>query len=164
MIIKDITLIAIFSVILFVQEEILNFMPNVNLTIFLIVLYSKTLGIKRTILIIFIYCLLDNFVMNSFNVYFTPCIFATLILIPIFINTIFKNTNGKLKLSFLGAIFSLIYCWSFMVPSVLIYKMDFLSYIIADIPFEILLAMSSFISILLLYNSCSKVINNLLIK
>lgn len=162
--IKDITLIAIFSVILFVQEEILNFMPNVNLTIFLIVLYSKTLGIKRTILIIFIYCLLDNFVMNSFNVYFTPCIFATLILIPIFINTIFKNTNGKLKLSFLGAIFSLIYCWSFMVPSVLIYKMDFLSYIIADIPFEILLAMSSFISILLLYNSCSKVINNLLIK
>ena len=102
--------------------------------------------------------------MNSFNVYFTPCIFATLILIPIFINTIFKNTNGKLKLSFLGAIFSLIYCWSFMVPSVLIYKMDFLSYIIADIPFEILLAMSSFISILLLYNSCSKVINNLLIK
>ena len=162
--IKDITLIAIFSVILFVQEEILNFMPNVNLTIFLIVLYSKTLGIKRTILIIFIYCLLDNFVMNSFNVYFTPCIFATLILIPIFINTIFKNTDGKLKLSFLGAIFSLIYCWSFMVPSVLIYKMDFLSYIIADIPFEILLAMSSFISILLLYNSCSKVINNLLIK
>lgn len=162
--IKDITLIAIFSVILFVQEEILSFIPNVNLTIFLIVLYSKTLGIKRTILIIFIYCLLDNFVMNSFNVYFTPCIFATLILIPIFINTIFKNTNGKLKLSFLGAIFSLIYCWSFMVPSVLIYKMDFLSYIIADIPFEILLAMSSFISILLLYNSCSKVINNLLIK
>lgn len=162
--VKDITLIAIFSVILFVQEEILNFIPNVNLTFFLIVLYSKTLGLKRTTLIIFIYCLLDNFVMNSFSIYFTPCIFTALILIPILINTIFKNINGKLKLSFLSALFSLMYCWSFIVPSILIYKIDFLSYIITDIPFEILLATSSFISVLLLYDSCSNTIHKLLLK
>lgn len=162
--VKDITLIAIFSVILFIQEEILNFLPNVNLTIFLIVLYSKKLGIKRTMLIIFVYCLLDNLVMNSFSIYFTPCIFVVLILIPILINTIFKNIDDKLKLSFLGVFFSLMYCWSFIVPSVLIYKTDFLSYIIADMPFETLLSISSFISIMLLYNPCSKAIDKLLIK
>ena len=35
-IIKNITLIAIFSVILFVQEQILSFLPNIQFTVFLI--------------------------------------------------------------------------------------------------------------------------------
>ena len=49
---KDLTIIAVFSAILFVQELALSFIPNVQLTVFLLVLYSKVFGLKKTFIII----------------------------------------------------------------------------------------------------------------
>ena len=67
--IKDITIIAFFSAILFVQEQLFSFLPNVQLTVFLIVLYSKVFGFTKTAIIILIHTLLDNIVMGSMNLY-----------------------------------------------------------------------------------------------
>ena len=39
--VKDITIIAAFAAILFIQEQALSFLPNIQLTVFLLVLYSK---------------------------------------------------------------------------------------------------------------------------
>ena len=39
MTVKDMALIAMFAAILFIQEEALTFIPNVQLTVFLLVLY-----------------------------------------------------------------------------------------------------------------------------
>ena len=39
--IKDLIILALLATILYVQEEVLTFLPNIQLTIFLIVLYSK---------------------------------------------------------------------------------------------------------------------------
>ena len=52
--VKDITIIAILAAILFVQEQALSFLPNIQLTVFLLVLYSKTLKLWKVLLIIFI--------------------------------------------------------------------------------------------------------------
>ena len=92
--VKDMALIAMFAAILFIQEEALTFIPNVQLTVFLLVFYSKRLGFIRTTLIIIIHVILDNLVMGSFSVIWTPAMFVGWMLIPIVICTIFRKIEN----------------------------------------------------------------------
>ena len=161
---RTLVIIAILSVILFVQEQVLNFLPNINLTIFLLVLYSKKLGFKMTSAIIFIYCLLDNIIMGSFNITYFPFMLIGWLLVPLFVCIIFKDINDEKRLALLGAGLSFLYCWVFIIPGILIMKIGFLSYLVSDIPFELLLALSSFLSILLLYKPCSSLFDHYILK
>ena len=153
---KDIALIAIFSVILFVQEQLLSFIPNVQLTVFLLVLYSKVLGFKKTALIVLIHTILDNLINGSLNLMYFPFMLLGWMIIPIVITTLFRKTENSLVLGVAGIIFSFIYCWLFMIPNLIVYKTNILSYIAVDIFWEIVLAISSFLTILWLYNLTSK--------
>ena len=155
---KDLTIIAVFSAILFVQELALSFIPNVQLTVFLLVLYSKVFGLKKTCIIILIHTILDNFVIGSLNLIYFPFMLIGWLIIPIVTTTILKKTNNNIVLALAGIIFSLIYCWIFIIPNVIVYKINILTYLSADIIFEIVLAISSFLTILWLYYPCSKLI------
>ena len=155
---KDITIIAVFSAILFVQELALSFIPNVQLTVFLLVLYSKVFGFKKTTIIILIHTILDNLVMGSLNLIYFPFMLIGWLIIPIVTTTILKKTNNIIVLAIFGVIFSLTYCWIFMIPNVLFYEINVLVYLSTDIVFEIVLAISSFLTILWLYYPCSKLI------
>ena len=159
--IKQLTLIAFLAVILFVQEELLTFLPNIQLTIFLLVLYGKKLSLKENVLIIVIHVLLDNLVMGSFNMLYMPFMLIGWLVIPISLHTIFKEVNDTIPLAFLGILFSLIYSWLYIIPNVLVLHVNFTHYLMADILFEVVLAGSSFLSILLLYEPCSKVFDHL---
>ena len=161
---KDIVLIAFFAVILFVQEEIFTILPNIQLTVFLLVLYSKKLGVKRTSFIIMIHVLLDNLVLGSFHLFYVPFMFIGWILIPILLNTVFKNVEQSFQLALLGILFSLLYSWIYIIPQVLFYQVNWIGYLFADIVFEILLAASSFISILWLYDPCAKIFDRYLMN
>ena len=159
---KDITIIAVLSSILLIQKYVLSFLPNISLTIFLIVLYSKTLKTNKTILIIFIYCILDNLIMGSFSIIYTPFMFLGWILIPILLNSLFKSINKPFGLSLLGILFSFTYSLINIIPNILFMNIRFLPYFLSDIPFELSLAASSFFAILFLYKPCSKVISKLI--
>lgn len=160
--VKDITLISMLTVILTIQEQILNFLPNISLTIFLIVLYSKKLGMFKTSIIITLYCLLDNLIMSSLNIVYTPFMLIGWLLIPILLNTVFKKANNALILSLLGIIFSFLYCWINIIPAIIVLRINIVVYFMSDFIFEVLLAISSFISIYLLYEPCSKTIDKLI--
>lgn len=151
MTVKDMALIAMFAAILFIQEEALTFIPNVQLTVFLLVLYSKRLGFIRTAIIIIIHVLLDNLVMGSFSVIWTPAMFVGWMLIPIVICTIFRKVENFIVLAFAGAFLSFTYCWCYVVPNYFILHINPIKYLASDIVFECILAASSFISILCLY-------------
>ena len=159
---RDITLIAILTAILFVQEQALSFIPNFQLTVFLIVLFSKKIGFVNTIIITAIHVLLDNLVMGSFNFIYVPFMLIGWLIIPVLLNTIFKKVNSNILLAVLGVMFSFIYCWIYIIPNCIILQTDFFSYLIADLIWEILLASSSFITILLLYTPCSNVLDKVL--
>lgn len=159
---KDITLVALLTTLLFVQEQALVFIPNVQLTVFLIVLYSKKLGFLRTSLIVAIYVVLDNLVMGSFNLIYTPFMFIGWFLIPLLMCTIFRKVESNIALAFLGILFSLLYSWIFIIPNCIVLSVSFLSYLVADLLFEIILSLSSFLSILLLYNPLSKVLDRII--
>ena len=157
----DITLIAVLTAILSIQEFLLTFLPNIQFTVILIVLYSKILKIKRTLIIIFIHVIIDNLLLGSFNIIYFPTMLIGWSLIPILLNTLFSKCNSAFSLALISVLFSFIYCWLFIIPSVLVLKVDFFVYLISDIPFELILASCSFITVYWLYEPLSKVFNNL---
>lgn len=157
----DIAIIAVLSAIIFVQEEALTFIPNVQLTVFLLILYSKKLGLRKTTIILLIHVILDNLYMNSFNIYFTPAMFLGWFMIPLITSTLLKKIESSALLALFGALFAFIYCWIMMIPTAYLFKMDMLAYFISDIPFEIILAVSSFVTTILLYKPCGKVLDML---
>lgn len=160
---KDITLIALLTVILFLQEQILSFIPNVQLTVFFFVLYSKKLDFVKTILIGIIYVILDN-IIGGFNLLFLPFMLLGWLIIPMLINTIFKKVESNIYLALLGILFSLIYSWINIIPGFIMFNMDFITYLKGDLIWEITLASSSFLTILLLYNPCSNLFDRYLTK
>ena len=107
----DIALISLLSALLFIQEELLSFLPNIQFTVFLIVLFSKKLGLLRTTIIVIIHVILDNLYMSSFNIMYTPWMLIGWLIIPITLCTIFKKVNSNIILAFLGVFYSFIYCW-----------------------------------------------------
>ena len=161
---KDLVIIAIFSAIIFVQEEVLTFLPNIQLTVFLLILYTKMLGFKKTMAIILIHVTLDNLVMGSINMVYTPFMLLGWSLIPILLTTIFKRVNQSLGLAYFSILAALLYSWIYLIPSVLIMHVNPLAYLASDILFELLLASSSFLSTLWLYNPCAKAMQTLLNK
>ena len=160
---KDITLIALLTVILFLQEQILSFIPNVQLTVFFFVLYSKKLDFVKTILIVIIYVILDN-IIGGFNLLFLPFMLLGWLIIPMLINTVFKKVESNIYLALLGILFSLIYSWINIIPGCIMFNMDFITYLKGDLIWEITLASSSFLTILLLYNPCSKLFDRYITK
>ena len=158
---KEIVLIGLLTAILYTQEQLLTFLPNVQLTVFFIILYSKVLGLNKTILIIFIHVLLDNFFMGSFNLIYVPFMFIGWSLIPILLNSIFSKVNDSTHLACLSILFSLLYSWIYIIPNSIYYNLDPFVYFISDIPFEIILCISSFITTLWLYEPCIKVLKQL---
>ncbi|MGN1343767.1 MAG: hypothetical protein ACI4U3_04255 [Traorella sp.] len=159
--VKRIVLIGFLSALLFACEQVLTFLPNIQLTVFLIILYSKVLGWKDSCMIILIHVLLDNFFMGSFNMFFTPIMFLGWAMIPCLLEFVFYRINDSFHLALLSILFSLIYSWLFIIPNSFLYQIDLVAYLMADLPFEFMLAISSFISTLWLYDPCFKVLTKL---
>lgn len=160
--IKEIVEYSFLAIILYVQEQLLLFLPNIQLTVMLIVLYSKVYGLKKTTYIILIYVILDCVTMGSLNIFYTPFMFIGWEMIPLLLNTIFKNINNIIGLAFVGSFTSLLYCWIYIIPVVLLTEISIKNYLSSDVFFELLIAASSFLSILWLYEPCYKAIKKLL--
>lgn len=158
--IYEVVLIAICTTILTTIEFMLSFLPNIQLTFLLIVVYSKTLKTKRTLIIIFLHVLLDNLICGTFNLIFVPTMLIGYSIIPLFLNTICKHITNIHVLAVGGVVLALLYSWLFIIPNVLILNIEFKTYLIADLPFEGLLACSTFLSILWLYEPLTKVVNH----
>ena len=90
----DIAIIASCISIIFVQEQILSFLPNIQLTILLLVVYSKKLGCLKTSIIVIIHSLLDCLVTGSLNLYYFPFILIGWLIIPIIITLFFKKCES----------------------------------------------------------------------
>lgn len=158
-VIKRIALIAMLTVIVFVLEEVMTFLPNIQLTVFLLFLYSKKLKFYESSIIVTIHVMLDNFILGSFNIYYTPAMFIGWMPIPVLTNLFFKKIEKPIILAFIASLFAVLYSLVYAVASVIILKVDYIKYLIADLPFASLLVLSSFISTLLLYKPLSNVMD-----
>jgi len=159
--IKDLTLIALLAAILFVQQLALSMLPNIQFTTLLIVLYTKVLGFKKTTFIIIIHVIISNFFSpyGTMNPIFLPSVFISWMLIPISLSTIFKKVESPYILAFIGFVFGFIYGWSFIPISVIVLEVPLKAYFLMDLPFEIVMAISNFLTILWLYEPLRKVLS-----
>lgn len=163
---RRIVLIAIFSAITFVQEELLTFIPNVQFTQCLFAIYYYSFGLTDTLIIVVIHTLLDNLYMGSFNLLYTPAMLVGWISLPLILHLFSKiiNKNGKPNVALVSLIVGLhgfIYSWMFVFVSVVLYKVEFLPYFISDIPFEIILCVCGFTTTFILLEPLTKVLTRL---
>lgn len=154
--VKDLVVISMMACILFVQEQILTPIPNVQLTFLLIICYQEVFGIKKSILIILIHVILDNLVMGSFNVIVILPMFLGYLLTIMFKS--FYKGNNIYMIGLIGILSSIIYALGFALFNVLFLEIKIVDYLIADIPFTLILCLSTFLSILWLYNPITKIL------
>ncbi|MCR3905504.1 MAG: hypothetical protein NUK62_00550 [Tenericutes bacterium] len=158
--IKDITLVSICAAILFVQQLALSFLPNIQFSTLLIVVYAKTFGFKRTTMIIIIHVIIVN-LLSPFGPMipvYIPSMFIAWMLIPVLLSTVFKKLESAYKLAIFGFIFGFVYGWMFIPVSVFILDIPFIAYLMMDLPFELMMAISNFLTILWLYDPIKKIL------
>lgn len=143
-------MLATISVVL---ELLMSWLPNIQLTFFLFILYATTMGFRRSSLIIILHTTVDSLLMGFQVFYYIPMLVGYL-LIPTVL--FFVRTKKPMVLALLSVLFSLIYSWLFVLATMLVTATPAWEYFLADIPFEILLACTSFISTLWLYKPVSK--------
>ncbi len=146
------------TAILTVQEELLTVIPNVQLTFLLVICYGATIGILDGTLVVIVHVIIDNLIMNSF----TPFIIIPMFMgleIALIIGYLLRNKKEYIVAIF-GGIAGLIYALIFFGSTVLFYNVEPIPYLIADIPFDVVLVSCNVIAILFLYKPIINVINN----
>lgn len=157
--VKELCILSFMSVLLFVQEEVLSFIPNFQLTFILLAVYVSVFGYKKTSLIIFAHVLLDNIFMGSL----TP-----IVVIPMWMGymiytlIIWVLRNRSIWLITLGGIVgALIYCMLFLVTNAIFLDINVYLYWISDIPFEVMLVTCTSFTLIYLYKPLTKKLNEL---
>jgi len=164
--IKDVALIAVLAAVLFAQQMALSFIPNVSFTAFLIILYTRLLGFKKTTMIVIVHVIAVN-LLSPFGPVIPlhiPSMLIGWMLIPILLSTVFKGFKGVWTLALFGLIFGFIYGWMFIPVSVFALGIPFMEYLLMDLIFELIMGISNFLAILWLYEPMHKFLLNQLQK
>ena len=147
----DLVVMAIFTAIIFVVEQALSFIPNVQLTVFLFVLYTRLIGSKKTLFIVVVHTLLDNIYMGTLIWHLVIPMMMAWSLIPILLGTVFKKVQGVVGLSIFAFGFGFIYGMMFIPFQAYVWGYDMWLYFMYDLPFEFAMGISGALSVATLY-------------
>ncbi|MBO5415045.1 MAG: hypothetical protein J6A83_00260 [Clostridia bacterium] len=154
---SELTLLAMLTAILFVQETLLSSIPNIQFSVLLIMVYAATLGIPKAMLVMTVHVLLDNIIWGSLNP-LTACPMWLGWFILILIGFALRKT--PLPAIVAGSVLgSIIYCLCFALFNYLFMDINIIAYLTADIIFEILMCCSSVVTVMFLYRPAEKLIN-----
>ncbi len=148
---------ALLASVLVVMEQAMALIPNVQLTMLLIGVYSAALGFRKSAEIVAIYIVIDSMVASAM---YPDWVSMTWVSMPaILVGWLLSSyafswlkTESNLSAASLGAVMSFVYGTIIAVYTSAVYQLDFLVYMSFDIPYQILMAVSSFVSISLLYS------------
>lgn len=158
MTIKKLCYLVVLTTILFVQEELLTPIPSVQLTFFLIMIYGATIGIGYGSLIVVVHVLLDNLFMSSFTITtIGPMIIGYEI--TLLMGYLFRGKSEILN-GFINALCALIYSALFIPVNIFVFDVSPYAYVIADIPFVLVLMTCNIVCALVLYKPIYKLLNN----
>jgi hypothetical protein len=160
---REVTLLASAIAILFVQEQVLSFLPSVQFTVLLLFVYSRTFGFEKTTIIIVSHVLLDNIYMGSIGM-INIVIPMTLsyMLIPISFHFIFKDNDDLMKLGIFAYVFGHLYGLIYLPFQVVLLKQPPLVYFMADLPFQFVMAIVNLLLVIWLYGPLTQVVLKLL--
>lgn len=157
---RTLTLSGLLLGILLAQEYALIGIPNVQFTVVLLLVYASVLPWTALLPLTAAYVLLDNALMGSLNVlYFFPMLAAWLLLV-----TLGKALSRKPRWTMIlwGTVFGFVYGWFFALPQTLLFGIRFWAYLAADLPFEIVMASTDFVTVAFLHPPLTALLLSLL--
>lgn len=148
--IRSITLAGMLLAILFVQEQLLVLVPQFQFTVVLIMVYACIFPYKILLPLVSAYVLLDNVYMGTLNyLYFIPMLFAWLLLAVV--SRALRNRPFYVQV-IIGIVFGFVYGWVYLPARMIEQGVGiFWLYLKMDLPFEIMMAASNLVTILLVY-------------
>jgi len=148
---KDIALIGLLSASITSGKLILSFIPNVEIVSLLLIVYTVTFGLNRSILVSIIFTTTEIFIYGFSTwllVYYL--IWPMLVIITHLIKKIIKSEYGYATVA---GLFGLFFGLFFAIVESFFYGYAYgLTYWVRGIPFDILHGVSNFIIVLLLFN------------
>ncbi|MFW6278935.1 MAG: hypothetical protein ACOC2G_01985 [Bacillota bacterium] len=155
--IRDIALIGIISATITAGKLALSFIPNVEIVTLLFILYTTSLGTKRTLLAALIFSTTEILIYGFATWLLGYYIFwPLLILITGLLN---KKIQTEYGYAFLAGIFGLLFGAFFALVESLFYGYMYgFSYWIRGLPFDVVHGVSNFIIVLLLYRPLSELL------
>lgn len=158
MTVKKLCYLVAFTTILFVQEEVLTIIPSVQFTFLLILLYGATIGIGYGSIVVVAHVLLDNLYMASFTIFtIGPMIIGYEV--TLIVGYLLRNKSEWILAT--ASIFcALLYAGLFIPINIYVYDVDLLAYVIADIPFDLVMVSCNFITVLFLFKPLKRVIED----
>lgn len=155
--------IALAISITFVQEQLLLFIPNVQFTILLIILFTRYFTFRESTIYIMVYVLLDNMYMGSLNLLYTPPMFVGWMLIPVAQKLFLHKMKTEFSLALFAFVFGFVYSWIFIPVRMLEMGISqFWPYFLLDIPFEVILASTGFLTVIFLFKPLNNVLSQLI--
>jgi len=157
--VKRMIMIALAVPIIIIQEQLLVMVPNVQFTVVLIILFSSIFSLKESIIMVLVYVLIDSMYMGALNpLYMTPMVLGWSF-IPLSIHTYLRGTKSEMKLAVFALGFGFLYGWIFIPFKIIEQGITTVwPYFIADLPFEIIMAATGFITVILLFKPLYKII------
>lgn len=134
-------------------EQVMQFLPSVQLTTLLIVLIATKFDLKSSILAVITYVLLDN-MLGGFGVHTIP-MFVGWSLFAVTIH--FVRNKSEFTLAIISLVFGLFYGIILGVPSIVIYQVNPIAYIISDLPFTLVFMLVNFLTVLWLFRPLEKI-------
>lgn len=160
---KRMLMVAVSVPIIIVQEYMLVAIPNVQFTVLLIILFSSVFTLKESLTMIVVYVLLDSLLMGALDPFYMVPMILGWSAIPICYNTILRHTNNEIILGVFALFFGFLYGWIF-IPFNMIRTgiTNFWPYLIADIPFEIIMAVTGFLTVILAFKPLRNVLEQVI--
>lgn len=135
--------------------------PNVQLTVVILMVYASILPLRQLLPLVAGYVLLDNLLMGSLNIlYFIPMMLAWFSLVIV---TFYLKNKHFLWIIVFATLFGFIYGWFYLPVQMFLYGMDRAwPYLMADLPFEAIMALNNLLTVLILYLPIRNTLNRLL--
>lgn len=160
--VKKMLFIAAAVSIIFVQEQMLMFLPNIQFTVLLIILFSSIFTFKESVTMILVYVLLDSLFMGAMSPFTVLPLIIGWMLIPISYHTILRRTENEYILAVFALLFGFVFGWVFIPFNMLQTGISNpIPYLIADIPFEALMAGCGFLTVIYVYKPLKQTLNQL---
>lgn len=150
---RRLLMIAFAVTLTFVQEQLLLLLPNIQLTVVLMFVFVSIFSYKESVMYIVVYVILDNLYLGGFSLFnLIPMLFAWN-LIPFVYHVILRRTTNEKVLAWVAFLFGFVYSWSFIPGAILMYGLQdvWTLYIVGDLFFELILAVTGFVTVLWLY-------------
>lgn len=156
---KRLLVIAFAIAITFTQEQLLVFLPNIQFTVLLMFVFASVFNYKEMFIYVFIYVLIDSLYMGGFNLFYMMPMLIAWFSIALVYKVFLKDVTSIYKKALFAALFGFYYGWTF-IPFTMIQTgvTNVIPYLIADLPYEIIMAVTGFLTVLWGYEPLVKVI------